>query len=627
MSRRLVLGVAGHVDHGKTALVRALTGMQTDRLPEERARGISIALGFAHMSIEGGAADLIDMPGHERFVRTAVSGATGTDALLLVVDAREGVMPQTREHLDIAALLGVDRAIVVISRTDLADAGQVAASAEAASALVQRAGLRAGPALPVSARTGAGLDALRAAIAGEMQALRPPADDGFAYLPVDRAFSRPGHGTVVTGTLRHGGLAVGDTVEIAPAATLARVRGLQVHGVRVASAQPGRRVAVNLRGVEPAGAARGAALAAPGALPPSEWLSVQIRAVGDAPVLATTQPVHLLFGTEEVEARLRLLDCDTLEAGRTALAQLRCASAVSVPAREHFIVRTLSPVRTVAGGRVLDPQTRRERRHAPAVLARLRALAGAEPNGIVAGEITRAGIAGITLERLARLAGLAPARAAALLPADEAILTRSGEVVGRPALEAVMAVLPRVLAARPDGAARETLKTLIPKAGSAVLDEAVARLLASGALARDGAAIRVRHAARDHAAAQDAARLASQIAATLRQAGLAPPDLAEIAPDIARRRLVDRLVREGVVIRAPDHVQKREMLFHRDTIEVARQKLATLLGGEGLLVGEIGSALGISRKFSVPLLEYLDSVQFTRRVAERRVLAPPRHGV
>ncbi len=620
MSRRLVLGVAGHVDHGKTALVRALTGMETDRLPEEQARGISIALGFAHMAVEGGEVDLIDMPGHERFVRTAVSGATGMDAVLLVIDAREGVMPQTREHADIAALLGVQRAILAISRVDVADAAQVAAAADAAASLAHRAGLQAGPAVPVSARTGLGLDALRAAIAAGHAAQQARADDGVAYLPVDRVFTRPGHGTIVTGTLRRGALATGDTVEIAPAGAPARIRGLQVHGVRVAAAQPGQRVAVNLR-VEPAQVPRGAALTVPGTLPASSWLSVELRAVADAPALATTQTLHLLFGTEEVAARLRLLDRDVLEPGETALAQLRCAAPVSVPARERFILRSLSPVRTLAGGRVLDPQTRRERRHAPAMLARLGALAAEDPAGIVAGEVLRAGIAGIALSRLARVAGLSSARAAALLPPEEAVLTRSGEVVGRPALDALGQVLPRVLAVHAGGVTPERLQAMLPKAGRAVLDEAVARLVASGTLARDGAAIRVRHAARDRAAAEDAERLAAQLACTLRSAGLTPPDLAEIAPDVTRRRLVDRLVREGVVIRAPDRVQKREVFFHRETVESARHRLMTLLGGEGLLVGEIGAALGISRKFSVPLLEYLDSIRFTRRVSERRVLA------
>ena len=617
----LVLGVIGHVDHGKTALARALTGMETDRLPEEQARGISIALGFAHMRVGEWDVDLIDMPGHERFVRTMVSGGTGIDAVLLVVDAREGIMPQTREHVDIAALLGIGRAIVAVSRVDLAEPAQVARTSELAVQLVQNAGLRSGAAIAASARTGVGIDALRAAIGDEAEATRPRNDDGFCYLPVDRAFSLPGHGTVVTGTLRRGPLAVGETVEIAPAGTPARIRSLQVHGRRVASAQPGQRVAVNLRGLEPAQVARGSALSVPGVLPASGWLSVQVTAVGDAPTLVTTQVLRLLFGTDEVEARLRLLDCDVLAPGQTALAQLRCTLPVAVPAREHFILRALSPTRTVAGGRVLDPETVRERRHAPAVLARLTALAAAEPRVIIAGEVARAGVAGVQIARLARLAGVSLAQAAGLLDKDCIVLMRGGVAADLSALNALSIVLKRVLLPHPGGIARESLRLLLPKTGRAVLDEALARLQDAGVLTRDGSVVRLRRAEQDQANALVLKQDTAELEEAFRQGGLMPPDLATLAPDGLRRRLVDRLVRDGRVVRAPDRVQKREVFFHRDTIERARAQLADLLTGDGLLVGEVGVALGISRKFSVPLLEYFDSVQFTRRIAERRVLA------
>jgi selenocysteine-specific elongation factor len=621
---RLVLGVAGHVDHGKTALVAALSGMQTDRLPEERARGISIVLGFAHLRLDGHEIDLIDMPGHERFVRVMVAGATGMDALLLVVDAREGVMPQTREHAEIAALLGVHRAILAVGRTDLATPAQAAAAGRAALALAAGCGLLADAAHPVSARTGAGLAALRAAIAAEARAARARADDGLAYLPVDRAFSRPGFGTVVTGTLRRGRLAAGDMVEIAPGGPAARIRGLQVHGAAVPTAAPGQRVAVNLRGVQAGQLARGAALATPGALPPSAWLSVRLRAVPGAPPLATTARLRALFGTQDIDARVRLLDRDVLAPGETALAQLHCAAPVSLPARERFILRSASPAATLAGGTVLDPETRRERRHTACVLARLAELADSDGAGIVAGEVRRAGVAGVALARLARVAGVSPAQAAGLLRADQALLAKEGVAMARPALAALAAVLPRILAPHPDGLARETLGGLLPKAGRAVLDEALAGLLAAGAIVREGAQLRVPCLAQDGCYADRARRTLAALEDALRQAGLCPPDLDVLAPDLARRRLVDRLVRQGAVVRAPDRVQKRDILFHRDAVAEARRRLATLLAGDGLPTGEIGAALGISRKFSVPLLEYLDSVRFTRRVAERRVLAEER---
>ncbi len=618
--RRLVVGVIGHVDHGKTALVRALTGMETDRLAEEQARGISIALGFAHRRIGDGEVDFIDMPGHERFVRTMVSGATGIDAVLLAVDAREGVMPQTREHVDIAALLGVARAVIVVTRIDLASGAEVAATAAEAAALAAAAGLQAGPPLACSAQTGAGVEAVLAALEGELGRVAPREDRGAAWLPVDRAFSMAGHGTVVTGTLRGGSLAVGGEVEIVPGPVPARIRALQVHGRRVAEAQPGQRVAVNLRGVPPAAVGRGTALATPGTLGPSPWLSVRLRAVADAPPLPTGAMLHLLFGTGEAPARLRLLDADTLKAGGAAFAQLRCAAPVCVPAGARFVLRGGAPLRTLAGGTVLDPVAGRLRRHAPGAVARLAALDGATPAAIVAASLAAAGVRGATLAGLARLAGVGAAQAAGLLESG-IVLTREGEAIGGDAFAAVLDALPRVLAGHADGLARHAVAGLLAPTPASVVEEAAARLVAAGTLARDGDRLRVRRPEQDDAAARLLAERAVRMARQLREAGLNPPDAQALAPDPGSRRLLDGLVRAGVVVRAPDRVQKREILFHRDAIAQARVTLAPLLAGQGLLVAEIGAALGISRKFSVPLLEHLDSVRFTRRVAERRVLA------
>ncbi len=626
---RLVLGVIGHVDHGKTALVRALTGMETDRLPEERRRGISIALGFAHGRMGGAEVDLVDMPGHERFVRTMVSGATGIGAALLVVAANEGVMPQTREHVDIAGLLGVTRAVIAVTKTDLVPPERSAAVAREAAALAAGAGLAAAAPVLVSAATGQGIEALRDAIGDALGTAPEPDNSGFVYLPVDRAFSVAGHGTVVTGTLRRGTLLGSDEIEAVPAMLPVRVRGLQVHGARVTAARPGQRVAVNLRGIEPARVRRGTALATPGLLPTSNWLSVELRAVEGAPALPGGARLVLLFGTEEVSARLRLLDREALEPGDTALAQVQCAEPVAVPAREHFILRTASPALTVAGGRILDPQARRERRQSAPVLAQLRRLATSTPAEILAWEVETAGAAGIPLGDLARLAGLAPARVVEALHAQRPapiVLARSRVIVARPAFETVLARLPQALAAQqdahPSGVSRDQLAALIPETSSAVLEEAIAQLVGKGTLRQESGLIRVPHVAREADRARQESAAAASLAERLRQGGLAPPDAGEIAPDPSSRRLLDRLVREGTIVRALDRVQKREVLFHRDAVEAAQRRLEPLLAQvPGLLVKEAGAALGISRKYSVPLLEHLDAIRFTRRVADRRVLA------
>lgn len=621
--RHLLLGAIGHVDHGKTALIRALTGMDTDRLPEEKRRGISIALGFAHLRIGGDEIDIIDMPGHERFVRTMVSGATGIDAVLLVVAANEGVMPQTVEHVDIAVLLGLRRAVIVVTKADLVSPAAAAAMAAAVASFAAGAGLRADAPILASAVTGAGLDAVRQAIGTIIAGTVRDADAGFAYLPVDRAFTIAGHGTVVTGTLRRGGLRAGTELEVVPGGLRTRIRSLQVHGAGVTMAEPGQRVAVNLRGTGIDQVPRGVALCDPGLLPAADWLSVELAAVAGAPPLRTTMRLQLLFGTDEVETRLRLLDRDELQPGRTALAQLHCVRPVSVPSRERFILRVASPASTVAGGRILDPAARRLRRQAPRTLARLAALAAAAGDRILLQAVQFTGGEGIPLTQLARLAGVAPARAAQALPALDVVRTRGDTVIARAAFEKIVADLPRLLAARtaehPAGASRERLAMIVPGAGAAVLDEAVARLVASGALRQDGGLVRVPRPAQERERADQEVLLAERLAETIRRGGLAPPDVP--SADMQVRRMLDRLIRAGILIRTYDRVQKREVLFHHEAVDAARRQLTPLMGGGGLLVGEAGAALGISRKFSVPLLEYLDQIRFTRRVGDRRLLS------
>ena len=575
---RIVVGVIGHVDHGKTALVRALTGQDTDRLPEEKARGISIALGFAHLDDDGGAAlDLIDMPGHERFVRTMISGATGIDAVLLVVAANEGVQPQTVEHVEIAGLLGIRQALVAVSKCDLVEPGVAEQVAAEALALLEcnglkplpfRGGVGSGgcPAIaqltdsphpnPVSGRpvprTGLGLPGAgqpetpeeegfltsavtKRGIADLRQALlalvghqAPRRSGGIAYLPIDRAFTVAGHGTVVTGTLRGAPVASGDALELLPSRRRLRVRAIQVHGEKAASAQPGQRVAINLRGIEVRDLGRGMALVAPGGLEVSHWLTVALRALEGAPPLKNGARLRVLFGTGEAEMRLRLLDRDFLEPGDSAFAQLRFAEPVAVPSGEHVILRRASPALTLAGGRVLEPVTRRLKRHDGAVLHRLE-----------------------------------------LLRDQPLEFSQAGSLATKPPTDRR-----KPLTAPPDPE-RERIT----------------------------------------------AEAATNIAERLCQAGLTPPLPKEIVVDAPSHRAVELLLREGILIRAVDRDKGKELLFHRDAIAGAREVLAPLIA-EGLLVSEIAAALGISRKFCMPLLDHLDTIRFTRREGDLRVAGP-----
>lgn len=627
-----VIGVIGHVDHGKTALVGALTGMDTDRLAEEKRRGISIALGFAHRAVPGGTLAFVDMPGHERFVRTMVAGATGIDAVLLVVAANEGVKPQTVEHLDIARLIGVTHGVVAISKCDLVPPDDAHRRAEAVRQRLAGTALAEAPVVFTSTATGQGLDDLSWALAGLLDGDAPSLPSPAFYLPLDRAFAVPGFGPVVTGTLRRGSLGVGDAVTVWPSGVDARVRGLHRHGKPVDSAGPGSRVAVNLRGVELDDLGPGCALATPGLLEPARWLDVHLELLADADrPLETGAAAQLLFGTTDVPARLRLLDRDRLEPGEAAPAQLHCAVAVTVPADEPFILRTGSPARTMGGGRILDPASTRRKRFDATALRPLAALAEGRLHDAVAARLAEAGNRGLRIADVARLLGTTAdhvdpaAWGAERLPPD----TLLAATVFRDLKETLLTAVRDVQAARPTerGASPDQLKKALPPElpeplFAALLD----RLVAEEALVRDAGLLRRRDLeAAALLSAADRTTLAA-VESAFRQGNLSPPDVAAVAGrDQSRHKALHYLARTGILVRTLDRVQKREIVFHRDAVADAASRITDALmdAPEGLTTGDLGRLLGISRKFAVPLLEHLDGLGVSRRVGDRRVAAVP----
>lgn len=618
----LVLGVIGHVDHGKTALVRALTGEDTDRLPEEKLRGISIALGFAQLKLEPDTAiDLIDMPGHERFVRTMISGATGIDAVLLVVAANEGIKPQTVEHIDIAGLLGLRRAVVAISKTDLVAPERARQVADEAVQLLARSGLDALPPVMTSALSNQGIEALCQTLASLAANQLPRAADGLAFLPIDRAFSIAGHGPVVTGTLRGAAVTSGDTLKLLPLRRKLRVRAVQVHGTRVPTVFPGQRVALNLRDIETSELTRGMALAAPDSLELADWLTISVRALDGAPPLKNGMRLQALLGTCELGIRMRLLDRDVLEAGQTGFAQLHCAAPVALPVGEHVILRIASPAQTVAGGKIVETGMRRLRRNQPRILKRLEGLDALPAPEKIGAEVEWAGAAGTTLRQLSQLCALPTARITELLQVLPVAVTRSGLVVGKAEMDKLLSRIPALLAPHTAGLSRTRLLTALPGTGPAVLDAALGRLLGHGLISERGSGLMIPRPDEDRVQARSEAELASRIAETLRSAGLTPPNPSTIVTDVTSKRVVDRLIREGVVVRAVDRAKDKEILFHRDAIEAAQSLLAPVLEPPGLLVTEIAAALSISRKYCMPLLDYLDSIRFTQRIEDRRLRA------
>ncbi|HEU4428540.1 MAG TPA: selenocysteine-specific translation elongation factor [Myxococcota bacterium] len=634
MPRDLILGTAGHIDHGKTTLVRALTGVDTDRLPEEKARGITIELGFAPLELAPGLrVGVIDVPGHEGLVRTMVSGATGIDLVLLVVAADEGVMPQTREHLAIVDLLGIEAGVVALTKSDLAEP-DVADLAEAeVRELLAETSLAKAEVLRVSATSGAGVPELRAALAraAETAAARTPRA-GPARLWIDRCFEMRGFGAVVTGTLIGSALAAGDAVELFPGGARARVRGLQSFGASAASVTPGTRCAVNLQGVALAELARGMLLAVPAALAPSARFDVSLRWLASEP-LGGERPVacELLAGTAVQRAHVAPIGSAVLEPGARGFARIHLDDgALALLPGDRFIVRGFAAGATLGGGEVLDAAPPRWRRSAPELAAGLAVLASGSLAEGVALRIARGGFAGISRDALARQTG---AERAPLAAAIEEVIARGAAIaLGDRSLAAaeivaeaerrVAAALAQFHRANPikPGMPRETLRGVLPaNAPLALFERALGTLAERGEIALEGELARAASFAPRLSAREEA--LAARLRESARAAGLTPRTLREWESELASdaeelHELLAHLERAGALVRAPG-----ELWFDAEAVAALRAKLVAHLE----MHGEIGTAaykelIGATRKFAVPLMELFDSEHLTVRRGDARVL-------
>jgi len=632
-----VLGTAGHIDHGKTSLVRALTGIDTDRLPEEKARGITIELGFAPLDLPGGLrVSVVDVPGHEGLVRTMVAGATGIDLVLLVVAADEGVMPQTREHLAICELLGLAHGVVALTKTDLVDPELAALASEEVASLLAAGPLAGAPVVPVSAETGAGLGELRDALrkAVERAAPRTPRS-GPPRLAIDRVFAAKGFGAIVTGTLLGSPLAVGAAVEIFPAGLRARVRGVQSHSEKREQGEPGSRCALNLQGVEIAQLARGQIVSTPGALAPAHALDVSLVWLATAPRAPGPVSVELLAATCERRARLAPIGTDELVPGERGFARIHIdGEPLPVLPGDRFIVRGFarseSSGATLGGGVVLDVAPPRRRRSHPQLLLELAELARREHGTDVAVRISRAGLAGMPRERLLAETGLAgdalDAALAELVAAGRVTRAGSDLWLDASALEAIQERTLTALAAwhaaepiRPGIPAR-TLRGRLPENVLAEAFElALARLAERGEIAIAGDLVRA-GSFEAQLSATDRAH-ADRIAAEARAAGLEPPAPREWSerlglPMQKLRDLLAHLEREGALVRAPG-----ELWFDRAAIDALRERVIGFLREHGRLETPAYKALiGTSRRTAVPLMELFDEQHLTARRGDARIL-------
>ena len=420
--RPIVVGTAGHIDHGKTSLVKALTGIDTDRLPEEKARGITIDLGFAFLEEPGGLTiEIVDVPGHERFVKNMLAGVGGIDLAMLVIAADEGVMPQTREHLAICSLLHIKAGLVALTKADLVEPDWLELVREDVAGAVRDTFLAGAPILPVSSKTGQGLDELRAALRTLAQSVPERGTDQLPRLPIDRVFTVRGFGTVVTGTLTAGALGVDDRVEVFPRKTEAKIRGLQTHGHPVTSARAGQRTAVNLQGLERAAIARGDVVGLPGTLVPSLLVDGTLELLKDAArPLRSRARVRFHVGTSEIMARALLLDRAELAPGESSFARFRLEGPLVARPGDRFVVRSYSPVVTIGGGTLLDVDPPRFKRKGPALVAHLTLLQTGNPEAVLEEHVRHVGAAGVRLATLAGRVPFGPAQLKGLLDALQA---------------------------------------------------------------------------------------------------------------------------------------------------------------------------------------------------------------
>jgi selenocysteine-specific elongation factor len=642
--KRVVVGTAGHIDHGKTSLVKALTGIDTDRLAEEKRRGITIELGFAHLLLpDGTVAGVVDVPGHERFVRAMAAGAGGIDLVVLVVAADEGVMPQTREHLDVCRLLGVPRGLVAVTKSDLLpELGPdwLPLLTQEIQAAVRGTFLEGAPVVPCSARSGEGLPRLLEAIGALAREAPERPADGPLFLPVDRAFTLKGFGTVVTGTLLSGAVAEGESVALVPGppgVAPLRVRSVQVHGRPAPRALAGQRTAVNLPGVEAAAIARGQVLTHPGVVPATPMIDAEVTLLAAAPQpLRHRARLLLHVGTTQVPCTVALLQGEALAPGATALAQIRLGEPVAALPGQRFILRGFRVLegrgKTLGGGRVLALAPRRRRRGRPADLDQLEVLAGGDDDARLHAVLAMAGPAGLAAEALPGRLALSPrALAAALerLGARGRVLLfdreRRAYVVGEVAQQLagrLLEALQAFHAAHPlaAGMGREALRGKLPPiTDPRLFQRLLAQLAERGALAIDGDLVRrAGHAA---AASAGGGALKERVARAIQEGGLTPPWIAEL-PGVVKASPEDvaavlkLLLAGGTVVRV-----SAELYFDAGAVAALRERLVAFLRERrSITTQEFKELVGATRKYVIPLAEFFDREKVTLRVGEKRTL-------
>jgi len=631
--KHVIVGTAGHIDHGKSSLVEALTGTNPDRLEEEKRRGITLDLGFAFLDLDSVRLGLVDVPGHERFVRNMLAGAGGIDLVLLVIAADEGIKAQTREHFEICRLLGIPRGIIAITKSDLVDADTLGLVRLEIEEFVRGSFLESAPIVPVSARSGDGLDELKSVLRSAAQAVAAKDATQNFRLPIDRSFAMKGFGTVVTGTLISGAVKLEDEVELYPAKKRLRVRGLHSGGRQIERAVAGQRTAVNLAGIEHEEITRGMVLAPPGLFEVTQRVDARVTLLGSAPPLKNRSRVHFHQGTAEAIAEVILLNDGGAElaAGGSVFVQLRLDKPLLLLPGDRFILRRFSPVVTIGGGTVLDARAPRHKRKEAAVAPFLGVLErGTREQILVA--LVEATPRGMTLpEILARTGWIeSEARAVAekLATAKRVRILGGAPIVVAPAqvVSACAAAIRKAVEtfhhANPllPGIPKQELRARAGRARVEMFEAALGDLIAARALAVSGDL--VSQAGREISLSTEETRAKELIEREFESAGLTVPGfasvLAKLPVDASRaQKILQILLREKVLVKISS-----DLVFHRNTLLKLREMLAKYRKDRGvrLPITAFKELTGITRKYAIPLLEHLDREQVTRRAGDERVI-------
>jgi selenocysteine-specific elongation factor len=631
--KHVIVGTAGHIDHGKSSLVEALTGTNPDRLEEEKRRGITLDLGFAFLELEGVRLGLVDVPGHERFVRNMLAGAGGIDLVLLVIAADEGIKPQTREHFEICSLLGIPRGIVAITKSDLVDADTLGLVRLEIEEYVRGSFLESAPIVPVSSRSGTGLDDLKQVLRRAAQAVAAKDATQNFRLPIDRSFAMKGFGTVVTGTLISGAVKLEDEVELYPVRKRLRVRGLHSGGKQIERAVAGQRTALNLAGIEHEEITRGMVLAPAGLFEATQRVDARITLLGSAPPLKNRARVHFHQGTAEAIAEVILLNDagGELAAGGSTFAQLRLDKPLLLLPGDRFILRRFSPVVTIGGGTVLDARAPRHKRKDAAVAPFLGVLEHGTREEIL-GALVEAAPRGMTLPEIVARAGwievetravaekLAAVKRVRILGSAPIVVAPAQAVTGGAA--AIRKAVETFHRANPllPGIPKQELRARAGRARVEMFEAALGDLVAARALVVAGDL--VGQAGREIALSAEESRAKELIEREFESAGLTVPGfatvLAKLPVDAPRaQKILQILLREKVLVKVSS-----DLVYHRITLQRLRETLAKYRKEHGvrLPITVFKELTGITRKYAIPLLEYLDREQVTRRAGDERVI-------